>query len=583
MTAHPPTCALILAGGRGTRMGGVDKPGLVVHGRRLLDIALAATAHLGTTVVVGPHRGDLDAGVVQTQESPIGTGPVAALWAGLDAVDLPDDAVVVVLAADLPQISRGVVDALVDTLDTASPDNPVTCAVDENNRTQFLLSAWLFHELRDRIAALREREGLDNQPMKKILTPGFSTLQVSGTADCDTPEDLERARELPRLTITEARAAILESLTLLRPRRAVLAESLGAALAEPLVAQGDLPRSPVSAMDGYAVAGDGPWRIRQEIRVAGADATLELADGEAIRIATGAHLPTGASAVVRDEHVVTEDTPPRLTLLPNTPLRNDARPQGEDWTVGFTIAPAGTPVTPVTVSAATSGEVVEGAVRGPVRARVVTTGDEIRRDGPLREGQTRDSIGGILPLLLERCGATCISDTHLRDTADGFANTLAADDNADLIVIVGATGGGAADEMRSALDRLGARIVVGRVASRPGGSQITAVLPTGKVVLGLPGNPYAAVTTLLTMLPTIVSALTGRTPVPPLLGVVANASQVSSDALRLLPVTQIDDGRWHADPSVRTSHLAGLIGRAAFALVPASAPDNVVAELVLLG
>jgi molybdenum cofactor synthesis domain-containing protein len=564
-------------------MGGVDKPGLVVHGRRLLDIALAATAHLGTTVVVGPHRGDLDAGVVQTQESPIGTGPVAALWAGLNAVDLPDDAVVVVLAADLPQISRGVVDALVDTLDTAPPDNPVTCAVDENNRTQFLLSAWLFHELRDRIAALREREGLDNQPMKKILTPGFSTLQVSGTADCDTPEDLERARELPRLTITEARAAILESLTPLRPRRAVLAESLGAALAEPLVAQGDLPRSPVSAMDGYAVAGDGPWRIRQEIRVAGADATLELADGEAIRIATGAHLPTGASAVVRDEHVVAEDTPPRLTLLPNTPLRNDARPQGEDWTVGFTIAPAGTPVTPVTVSAATSGEVVEGAVRGPVRARVVTTGDEIRRDGPLREGQTRDSIGGILPLLLERCGATCISDTHLRDTADGFANTLAADDNADLIVIVGATGGGAADEMRSALDRLGARIVVGRVASRPGGSQITAVLPTGKVVLGLPGNPYAAVTTLLTMLPTIVSALTGRTPVPPLLGVVANASQVSSDALRLLPVTQIDDGRWHADPSVRTSHLAGLIGRAAFALVPASAPVNVVAELVLLG
>ncbi|MFE4501190.1 NTP transferase domain-containing protein [Rhodococcus sp. NPDC056743] len=589
MTAHPPTCALILAGGRGTRMGGVDKPGLVVRGRRLLDIALAATAHLGTTVVVGPHRDDLDAGVVQTQESPIGTGPVSALWAGLHVIDLPEDAVVVVLAADLPQISRGVVDALVDTLDSESRANLVACAVDENNRTQFLLSAWIFHELRDRIAALREHDGLDNQPMKKLLTQGFSTLQVSGTADCDTPEDLERARDLPRLTITEARAAILESLTPLRPRRAVLAESVGATLAEPLVAQGDLPRSPVSAMDGYAVAGDGPWRIRQEIRVAGADATLELADGEAIRIATGAHLPTGASAVVRDEHVVTEvaegteDSPPRLTLLPNTPLRNDARPQGEDWTVGFTIAPAGTPVTPVLVSAATSGDVAEGAVRGPVRARVVTTGDEIRRDGPLREGQTRDSIGGILPLLLGRCGATCISDTHLRDTADGFANTLAADDNADLIVIVGATGGGAADEMRSALDRLGARIVVGRVASRPGGSQITAVLPNGKVVLGLPGNPYAAVTTLLTMLPTIVGALTGRTPMPPLLGTIENASEVSSDALRLLPVTQIDDGRWHADPSVRTSHLAGLIGRAAFALVPASAPDNVVAELVLLG
>lgn len=580
MNAHPPTCALILAGGRGTRMGGVDKPGLVVHGHRLLDIALAATAHVGTTVVVGPRRGDLDTSVVQTQESPIGGGPVSALWAGLNAVDLPDDAVVVVLAADLPHVSREIVDALIDA---TSHLDPVTCAVDENNRTQFLLSAWAFHELRERIATLRESAGLDNQPMKKLLTQGFSALQVSGTADCDTPEDLERARQLPRLTIAGARAAVLESLTPLRPHRAVLAESFGATLAEPLVAQGDLPRSPVSAMDGYAVAGDGPWQIRQEVRVAGADTSLELADGEAIRIATGAHLPTGASAVVRDEHVVADGTPPLLTLRPNTPQRNDARPQGEDWTVGFTIAPAGTPVTPVLVSAATSGEVVEGLVRGPVRARVVTTGDEIRRDGPLREGQTRDSIGGILPLLLGQCGATCISDTHLRDTADGFETTLSADDGADLIVIVGATGGGAADEMRSALDRLGANIVVGRVASRPGGSQITAVLPTGKVVLGLPGNPYAAVTTLLTMLPTVVSALTARTQLPPLLGVIANASEVSSDAVRLLPVTQTDDGRWHADLSVRTSHLVGLIGKAAFALVPASAPDNVVAELVLLG
>lgn len=580
MTAHPPTCALILAGGRGTRMGGVDKPALVVHGHRLLDIALAATAHLGTTVVVGPPRSNLDSSIVQTQESPIGGGPVSALWAGVNAVDLPDDAVVVVLASDLPYVSRRVVDSLVDA---TSHLNPVTCAVDENNRTQFLLSAWIFHELRERVAALRESAGLDNQPMKRLLTQGFSALAVSGTADCDTPADLERVRELPRLTIAQARVAISESLTPLRPRRAVLAESLGATLAEPLVAQGDLPRSPVSAMDGYAVAGAGPWRIRQEVRVAGADTTLELADGEAIRIATGAHLPTGASAVVRDEHVVAENDPPLLRLVPNTPLRNDARPQGEDWTVGFTIAPAGTPVTPVLVSAATSGETVEGSVRGPVRARVVTTGDEIRRVGPLREGQTRDSIGGILLLLLERCGATCVSDTHLRDTADGFETTLGSDDDTDIIVIVGATGGGAADEMRSALEHLGAHIVVGRVASRPGGSQITAVLPTGKVVLGLPGNPYAAVTTLLTMLPTVVNALTGRTPLPPLLGVIANASAVSSDAVRLLPVTQTGDGRWHADAAVRTSHLADLINKAAFALVPASAPDNIVAELVLLG
>ncbi|MCJ0903520.1 NTP transferase domain-containing protein [Rhodococcus sp. ARC_M6] len=576
----PPTCAIVLAGGRASRMGGVDKPGLVIHGRRLLDIALAATAHLDTRVVVGPNRADLDTSIVQTQESPIGSGPVAAIWAGITAADIPEDAVVLVLAADLPHLGRDTIDALIAAPSTSVP---VTCAVDERNRTQFLLSAWMFSELRQRISTLRNAAGLDNQPMKRLVADSFSTLSVAGTADCDTPEDLERARRLPRLTIAEARTAILDSLTPLVPHRAVLAASLGATLAEPLVAQSDLPRSAVSAMDGYAVAGEGPWRILQEVHIAGAEGSPELADGEAIRIATGAHLPVGASTVIRDEHVASEDNPPLLKRLPNVPLRNDARTRGEDWSVGFTIAPTGTPVTPVLVSSATSGEVSEALVRGPVRACVVTTGDEIRRTGPLREGQTRDSIGGIMPELLSRCGVQCLSDTHLRDTADGFETILTAEDNADLIVLVGATGGGAADEMRSALDRLGARIVVGRVASRPGGSQVTAVLPNGKVVLGLPGNPYAAVTTLLTMLPTVVSALTGRSPLPPLLGAVANASAVSSDAVRILPVTQSADGRWFADPSVRTAHLAALIGKRAFALVPASATDNALTELVLLG
>jgi molybdopterin molybdotransferase len=90
------------------------------------------------------------------------------------------------------------------------------------------------------------------------------------------------------------------------------------------------------------------------------------------------------------------------------------------------------------------------------------------------------------------------------------------------------------------------------------------------------------VTTLLTMLPTVVAALTGSDTPPPLLGIIENAAAVSSDAVRLLPVTQSEDGRWRADQSVRTAHLAGLIERSAFALVPAHSDDGAVAELVVL-
>ncbi|MFZ2176528.1 MAG: molybdopterin-binding protein, partial [Rhodococcus sp. (in: high G+C Gram-positive bacteria)] len=152
----------------------------------------------------------------------------------------------------------------------------------------------------------------------------------------------------------------------------------------------------------------------------------------------------------------------------------------------------------------------------------------------------------------------------------------------DLIVIVGATGGGAADQLRAALDRAGAQLIVGRVRCRPGGSQVTALLPDGRVVLGLPGNPFAAVATLLTMVPSVVDALTGRTPAQPMLGSVVNAGEVAGDTVRILPAALQPDGLWRADAGIRTAHLAGLIGRDALALIPANADDDQLVELLSL-
>ncbi|WP_037181614.1 molybdopterin-binding protein, partial [Rhodococcus opacus] len=213
---------------------------------------------------------------------------------------------------------------------------------------------------------------------------------------------------------------------------------------------------------------------------------------------------------------------------------------------------------------------------------VVVTGDEIRREGPLRRGQTRDALGPVLPQFLSWCGIRTVADTHLRDTSDSFDELFREVRQPDLIVIVGATGGGAADQLRAALDRAEARIVVGRVRCRPGGSQVTALLPDGRVVLGLPGNPYAAVVTLLTTVPSIAAALTGRTPAPRQLARIANASEVSGDATRILPAVPQPDGTWRVDPGIRTAHLAGLIDREALALVPAGAADGDLAELVPL-
>lgn len=577
MTTLTDVEAVIVAGGRGARMGGVDKPALVVGGRRMLDTALAAVTGCARVTVVGPHRNDLAPAVVQVQEDPAGSGPVAALAAADPSAEF-----VVTLAADLPFVDAGTVVTLLEAL-SADPEAEAAFAVDHDGRIQFLLAVWHGHSLAARLAALGGN--VVDQPMKALQPERYVTVAVPGTADCDTPDDLRAVRDAhERGTIAsdprQARTLIRDALQPLTVRSVPVSGSFGATLAAPLVAAEALPAAATSAMDGYAVAGDGPWTLRTEVRVAGGGGGFALHDGEAARIATGAHLPTGATAVVRDEFVSVDGG--AVTRLPDAPLRDDARGRGEDWQPGFVLADAGTAVTPAVVSAAASGEVTHVQVRGPLRVHVVLSGDEIRRSGPLREGQTRDSLGPVLPHFVRWCGAEVSGETHLRDTADGFDALLRSTVDTDALVIVGATGGGAADQLRGALARAGARVVVERVRCKPGGSQVAAVLPDGRAVLGLPGNPVAAVSTLLVMLPAIVDGRTGRTPAPPHRAPLANASEVVGDITRLLPARQLEDGRWLCDNTIRTAHLAGLIGRSAVAVVPPGAANGDLVELVPL-
>ncbi len=112
-----------------------------------------------------------------------------------------------------------------------------------------------------------------SRPAEKSLVPDrHVTLVCAGVADCDTPADVERARvaHVPGpMDITTARTTIRNTLAPLPIRASALGEALGATLAAPLVAAEALPRFDVSAMDGYAVSGRGPWRLHTEIRYAG--------------------------------------------------------------------------------------------------------------------------------------------------------------------------------------------------------------------------------------------------------------------------------------------------------------------------
>jgi molybdopterin-guanine dinucleotide biosynthesis protein A len=180
--------AVVLAGGAGRRLGGVDKPGLLVGAFTLLDRALFATGMAKPIVVVGPER-PTERVVRWRQEEPAGGGPVAALAAGL--AGLPEDIDVVVLAADLADIGPDTVTGLRFAL-ARSPGADGALLVDAEGRRQWLTGVWKINALRAALPA---------EPAGAALHAALAGLTVvevparGGEAfDVDTPDDLDQAR-----------------------------------------------------------------------------------------------------------------------------------------------------------------------------------------------------------------------------------------------------------------------------------------------------------------------------------------------------------------------------------------------------
>jgi len=178
--------ALVLAGGRASRLGGIDKPALKHAGRSLLRHAVDAVAGADPVVVVGPRR-PLGVAVTWTVERPPGGGPVAGLAAGLaELAGRPDDTVVVLLAADLPAVTPATVDRL---LASAGPTAGAVL-VDDTGREQWLTSAWPLGSLR---AALpTDPSGAALRVMLRDLPATRVPAEAGETADIDTPADLDR-------------------------------------------------------------------------------------------------------------------------------------------------------------------------------------------------------------------------------------------------------------------------------------------------------------------------------------------------------------------------------------------------------
>lgn len=185
--------AVVLAGGRATRLGGVDKPSIEVAGKSLLERALDACSGARVTVVVGTQR-PTSRPVTWTLEDPPHGGPLAGLGAGLAL--LPGDAQrVVVLAVDMPFLTADAIDGLLAQL--AGHDAAVF--VDDDGVAQPLAGAYLASAL---TASVRACGPLRGRPVMRILD-SLRTVTVAddgATRDCDTADQVEAARRTLRRT-----------------------------------------------------------------------------------------------------------------------------------------------------------------------------------------------------------------------------------------------------------------------------------------------------------------------------------------------------------------------------------------------
>ncbi|MEO8222296.1 MAG: molybdopterin molybdotransferase MoeA [Specibacter sp.] len=327
-----------------------------------------------------------------------------------------------------------------------------------------------------------------------------------------TPADMPRI--LPR-TWDEARA-LAHALPAALPAHPVpLADAIGRTLAADLLAGHPLPHYASSAMDGWAVAGSPPWIFAEPGR--------RLAAGQAVPIVTGGLMPAGAKAVLRSESgqvKIDDDGLPVLVLGPDSrpgePKNGQhIRPVAQEAAEGEVLIKSGTMLNPAHIALAALGGADELRVLGKPLVKIVLTGDEVVSSGIPAAGQVRDAFSPQLPFVVNLLGGSVVG---LERAGDNIEAMLAALEDspelpADVVITTGATGNSTADFLRRAIHAMGGTFHINSIAMRPGHPTLLAELPDGRFLVGLPGNPLAAMVALLSVAAPLLAKL-GSAPMP---------------------------------------------------------------------
>jgi len=300
------------------------------------------------------------------------------------------------------------------------------------------------------------------------------------------------------INVTEAKKMILENANVLSPLNLSLSEAAGMVLAENIYSTINIPAYAQSSMDGYAFRYD-DWKLNLSLKIngemaAGSSDTVAMSTGEAIRIFTGAPVPSGADTVVMQE---------------KTKLENDQlHIEDEDLIQGANVRPAGSEINdgdlavakdsllmPATIGFLAGIGITNVKVYPNPSISIIVTGNELLAPGqPLEKGQVYESNSYSLQAALKQLHIKEIKIHKAEDKLEKVKQVLTeALQQSDIVFLTGGVSVGDYDFVAAACAENGVEKIFHKIKQRPG-KPFYFGKKEGKLVFGLPGNPASVLT-----------------------------------------------------------------------------------------
>jgi molybdenum cofactor synthesis domain-containing protein len=297
------------------------------------------------------------------------------------------------------------------------------------------------------------------------------------------------------ITVDKALSIVLDKVGVLDTETVAIDQANRRILAQEIHADIDLPPFDRARMDGYALRARDVQVVPASLQVigeiaAGAQFDREVGPGEAVKIFTGAPLPTGADSVQKIE--VTRANGHTVEILESVKLGQFITPRASEVVAGQVVASAGNEVGPPELAVLASFGYANVKVGKQPHVAVLSTGSElVEVSAKPTAAQIRNSNSYTIAAYAQRAGATVDLLDTVQDTPEATKKALLkASDNRDIVITSGGVSMGDYDLVKAALNDIEAEIFFDKVIIRPGKPIVFA--KRGRTFFfGLPGNPVS--------------------------------------------------------------------------------------------